>query len=158
MEIRRRNGRLLKFPTQEKGRLLWSQGDLAYSLKFGVRRQKKNMVALFKYLKLCHRKEWLDSFWAALGSRYKVIKCTIGEHFLIMCFPGGWDGKMSAYNAGDSGSIPVRKILWRRKWHPTPVLLTGKSHGQEEPGKLQSMGSQRVRQDWAIFFSNNEWS
>ena len=22
----------------------------------------------------------------------------------------------------------VRKILWRRKWHPTPVLLPGKSH------------------------------
>ena len=24
----------------------------------------------------------------------------------------------------------VRKILWRRKWQPTPVLLPGKSHGQ----------------------------
>ena len=23
----------------------------------------------------------------------------------------------------------VGKILWRRKWHPTPVLLPGKSHG-----------------------------
>ena len=97
----------------------------------------------------------------------------------------------------------VRKIPWRRKWHPTPVLLPGKSHGQrslvgyspwgrkeldtteqlhfhfqetgvlsldledplaegiathssplawripgtEEPGKLQSTGSQRVKSD-----------
>ena len=24
----------------------------------------------------------------------------------------------------------VGKIPWRRKWHPTPVLLPGKSHGQ----------------------------
>ena len=24
----------------------------------------------------------------------------------------------------------VRKILWRRKWQPTPVLLPGKSHGR----------------------------
>ena len=24
----------------------------------------------------------------------------------------------------------VGKILWRRKWQPTPVLLPGKSHGQ----------------------------
>ena len=24
----------------------------------------------------------------------------------------------------------VGKILWRRKWHPTPVFLPGKSHGQ----------------------------
>ena len=23
----------------------------------------------------------------------------------------------------------VRKILWRRKWQPTPVLFPGKSHG-----------------------------
>ena len=24
----------------------------------------------------------------------------------------------------------VRKIPWRRKWQPTPVFLSGKSHGQ----------------------------
>ena len=24
----------------------------------------------------------------------------------------------------------VRKIPWRRKWHPTPVFLQGKAHGQ----------------------------
>ena len=24
----------------------------------------------------------------------------------------------------------IRKMLWRRKWQPTPVLLPGKSHGQ----------------------------
>ena len=24
----------------------------------------------------------------------------------------------------------VRKILWRRKWQPTPVFLPGESHGQ----------------------------
>ena len=24
----------------------------------------------------------------------------------------------------------VRKISWRRKWQPTPVSLSGKSHGQ----------------------------
>ena len=36
----------------------------------------------------------------------------------------------------------------RRQWHPTPVLLPGKSHGwTEEPGVLQSMGSLRVGYD-----------
>ena len=35
----------------------------------------------------------------------------------------------------------------RRQWQPTPVLLPGKSHGGEEPGRLQSMGSLRVRHD-----------
>ena len=36
-------------------------------------------------------------------------------------------------NAGDMrhGFDPwVGKILWRRKWQPTPVFLPGKSHGQ----------------------------
>ena len=43
----------------------------------------------------------------------------------------------------------VRKIPWRRKWQPTPVRLPGKSYGwMEEPGRLQSMGSQRVRDDF----------
>ena len=34
----------------------------------------------------------------------------------------------------------------RRQWHPTPVLLPGKSHGRRS---LQSMQSQRVGNDWA---------
>ena len=37
----------------------------------------------------------------------------------------------------------VRKILWSRKWQPTPVFLPGKFHGQN-PGWLQSMGSQSM--------------
>ena len=34
-------------------------------------------------------------------------------------------------NAGDAGSIPVRKNPWRRKWKSTPVFLPGKSHRQK---------------------------
>ena len=34
---------------------------------------------------------------------------------------------LSACNAGD----PVGKILWRREWLPTPVLLPGEFHGQK---------------------------
>ena len=37
---------------------------------------------------------------------------------------------MSAWNAGDQGSIPgLGRPPWRRKWQPTPVLLPGESHG-----------------------------
>ena len=46
-------------------------------------------------------------------------------------FPGGSDGKESAYNAGDSFLNPwVRKISWRGKWQSNPVFLTGEFHGQ----------------------------
>ena len=43
----------------------------------------------------------------------------------------------------------VRKISWRRAWQPTPVFLPRESPRAEEHGRLQSMGSQRVRHDWA---------
>ena len=39
----------------------------------------------------------------------------------------------------------VRKTSWRRKWKPTPLFLSGKSHEQKEPGGLQSMESQKGR-------------
>ena len=46
-------------------------------------------------------------------------------------FLGGSDGKASAYNAADPGSIPGSgRSSWRRKWQSTPVLFPGKSHGQ----------------------------
>ena len=38
-------------------------------------------------------------------------------------------------------------ILWKRAWQPTPVFSPGESPWTEEPGGLQSMGSQRVRYD-----------
>ena len=38
----------------------------------------------------------------------------------------------------------VGKIPWRRAWQRTPALLPGESPWTEEPGGLQSMGSQRV--------------
>ena len=34
----------------------------------------------------------------------------------------------NAEDTGDVSSIPVGKIPWRRKWQPTPVFLSGKSH------------------------------
>ena len=41
-----------------------------------------------------------------------------------MGFPGDSDGKQSAYNAGDLGSIlESGRFPWRRKWQPTPVFL-----------------------------------
>ena len=46
---------------------------------------------------------------------------------------GGSDGKKSACNVGDPGSIPGSgKIPWRREWLPTPLLLPGEVHGQRD--------------------------
>ena len=41
------------------------------------------------------------------------------------------------------------KKPWRRAWQPTPIFLSGEIPWTEEPGRLQSLGSQRVKHDWA---------
>ena len=59
-------------------------------------------------------------------------------------FPGGLDSKESACNVGDLGLIPeLRRSPGGGQ--PTPVFLPGESPWTEEPGRLQSIGSQRVR-------------
>ena len=42
----------------------------------------------------------------------------------------------------------VKKSPWRREWLVTPLFLSGPPHGPEEPGRLQSIGSQNVRHNW----------
>ena len=41
----------------------------------------------------------------------------------------------------------VRKISWRRKWQPTPVLLPGKCYGQRSLVDYNPSGRERVRHD-----------
>ena len=41
---------------------------------------------------------------------------------------------------------------WRRRWHPTPVLLPGKSHGQRSLVGCSPWGSLGVRHDWGLHF------
>ena len=48
----------------------------------------------------------------------------------------------------DSG---VRKIPWRRKWQIHSSILTWRIPWTEEPGGVQSTGSQRAGHDWAHF-------
>ena len=68
-------------------------------------------------------------------------------------FPGGWDCKASAYNAGDPGLISgLRRSPGERNGNPSStlawkILLT------EEPGSLPSMRSQRVRHDWVTLLT-----
>ena len=72
----------------------------------------------------------------------------LGFHFLRL--PPWLSSKDSTYKAGDTprlGFNPwVGKIPLRRTWQPMPVFLP-RSPGQEEPGRLQSMGVARS-QTW----------
>ena len=53
----------------------------------------------------------------------------------------GSDDKEPAFNVGDLGSIPGLGGS-PGGGQPTPVVLPGESQWSEEPGRIQSMGSQ----------------
>ena len=62
-------------------------------------------------------------------------------------FPGSSVSKESAYSGGDPGSIPESGGSPRGgKGYPLPYLAW-RIPWTEEPGGLQSLGSQRVRHD-----------
>ena len=69
----------------------------------------------------------------------------------IKGFPGDSEVKESACNAGDvidTGSIPgLGRSPGGGHGKPTLVSLPGESPWTEKPGRLQSMGSQRVGHD-----------
>ena len=64
-----------------------------------------------------------------------------------MGFPGGSDGKASACNVGDQ----VQSLGWEdaleKEMATHSSTLAWKIPWTEEPGRLQSMGSQRVGHD-----------
>ena len=73
-----------------------------------------------------------------------------------MGFPGGSDGKASACNAGDPGSIPGSgKILGEGNGNPVqyPCL---ENPVDEEPGRLQSTGVTKSRTRLSDFTSGSE--
>ena len=66
-----------------------------------------------------------EAWWATL---YRVAKsCSqlkrLCTHAEVGGFPCGSDGKESACNARDLGSIPGGKITWRREWQPQYTCL-----------------------------------
>ena len=69
----------------------------------------------------------------------------LGITWSAMGFPGGSDGK--ACNAGDPGLISAWGDPLEKELAPHSSTLAWKIPWTEDPGRLQSMGLQGVRQD-----------
>ena len=67
---------------------------------------------------------------------------------LYLGFPGGSDSKVSACNAGDMVWSMDQEDLLEKEMATHSSILAWRIPWTEEPGKLQYMGSQRVRHDW----------
>ena len=82
-------------------------------------------------------------------NRYLVVFCCalICKSLMTNDFPGGSDGKASVYNAGDLGLIPgLGRSPGEGNGNPFWDYCL-ENPRTEEPGRLQSMGSQRVGHD-----------
>ena len=62
-------------------------------------------------------------------------------------FPGGSDGKESACNAGDLGSIPELEDPLEKGMATHSSILAWRIPWTEKPGGLQSIRSQRIRHE-----------
>ena len=71
----------------------------------------------------------------------------------VMGFPGDASGKESTCQCRRRKRcwfhLWVGKIPWRRAWQPIPVFLAWRIPRTEGPGRLQSIGLQRVGHNWS---------
>ena len=79
-------------------------------------------------------------------------------HFIVLCFIaewawGGLDGKASVYNVGDPGLIPGSGRSPGEGNGNSLQYYCLENPMDRQPGKLPSVGSQRVRHDWATSLS-----
>ena len=82
---------------------------------------------------------WSNLLWAC--TIYVGWSANVG-------FPGGSVVKNPPANAGHTGSLPGSgRSLWKGNATHSSIL-SREMPWTEEPGRLQSMGSQRVRHDW----------
>ena len=110
-----------------------------------------------------------QTYWLSVGLNYVSPVFSYPSYFSIptrigYChrelFPwGGSDGKESAYNAGDLGSIPRLSSIpglgaipgWEdpqeKEMATLSSILAWRIPWTEEPGELQSINSQTVRHD-----------
>ena len=62
--------------------------------------------------------------WAGTGRRV-VLYCDLIFHRRLCT-----SQRAGVVKADLLSSLSLLTVLWRRQWHPTPVLLPGKSHGR----------------------------
>ena len=69
--------------------------------------------------------------------------------FLDWGFLGGSDGKESSCSVGDPSSVLLQEDPMEKEIATLSSIFAWRLPWPEKPGRLQSMGSQRVRHDWA---------
>ena len=73
-------------------------------------------------------------------------KRQFGKFYILFWLCWGLSGKESTSQGRTLGyELWVRKIIWRRKWQPTPIFLPGKCHGQRSLAGYRPQGHEKNR-------------
>ena len=89
-----------------------------------------------------------------MHSNIKQQISTMQKQQLLLHQPnGGSEGKVFACNVGDLGLIPGSGRSLEKEMATHSSIFAWRIPWTEEPGGLQSMGSQRVRHDWVTSLS-----
>ena len=113
-----------------------------------------------KFLTLPHRPPTHKDYWPQMGkwllstikiTKFKVIFAWVYAYFLG--FPGGASGKELTCQCRRHKRCrfdpQFGKIPWGRALGPHSSILAWRIPRTEEPGRLQSIWSQRVRYNWS---------
>ena len=99
---------------------------------------------VFDWIPLSEVTCFLSQFWY-LTMTFCLLPLALNHSKYTPGLPGGLKVKNPPAHVGTNPW--VGKIPWRRKWHPTPVFLPGKSHGQRSLASYSPLGCKRVGHD-----------
>ena len=106
---------------------------------------------------------WVEAKLRQQHELAPLQKCQLWEGVLDSCSMGLWGhhGQMcrvwvpqsprqpqpagGCQTQGQSALLSAHDSLWRRRWHPTPVLLPGKSHGEAWGASVHGVSKSRTR-------------
>ena len=124
-------------------RCLFLQGSVM-GRRWRVKEKSGVWLTFFSFLAHCF--VGCPASFTYLFFRYSLHTTT------FLYFPGGTSGKELSANAGDTrdaGSILGQEDPLEKGMATHSSILAWRNPWTEEPGGLQSMGSQRVRHDWS---------
>ena len=132
----------------------FTDGDIEAGTFPGIWLQSSQLTLPFSW-EVCWE-QWIRSAWFEILFNL-VVQClriclSVQGILFDSGFPCGSHGKEPAHNAGDLGSIPGPGRSRGEGYGNPPSILAWRIPWTEEPGGLQSMGSQRVGHDWVTIF------